>query len=66
MKISTKKLLKKVIEDAQTCFDEVDFAEKMYNLWVDFDVTDEQTNVLERAKNCGPARVANTNGECLI
>ena len=65
MTITNKNLIKKIVSSANNSLDEIQYSELLYKLWVKFNVTDEQAELLQRAKNCGPDRVANTLGDCL-
>jgi hypothetical protein len=65
MQITNEKLIKKIVQIAKNTIDEIDFDEKIYNMWINYDVTDDQADLLDRAKICGPATIANTFGDCL-
>ena len=61
----TKDLIETVTKVANTTLDEIDYYEGLYNIWINNDLNDKQLEILERAKVCGPNRVANTKGNCL-
>ena len=65
MEINDNDLIKKIVRASRPVQDDITYAEKMYGLWLKYNVTDNQAEMLSRAKLCGPDAVSNSNGSCI-